>query len=164
MFKIVTQLMAALMVLMVSAANASEEKTMAQDFTLKSLSGENLRLQEMRGDVILVNFWATWCGPCRKEMPYLDELHQEFADLGFSVLGVNVEQDSNLATDFINELEVSFPVLFDNKQQVSELYKVDAMPMTVMIDRNGYQRVLHRGYVDGDEEIYRKIIKELIRE
>jgi len=146
------------------AVAANETKTLASDFTLKSQSGENLRLEEMRGDVILINFWASWCGPCRKEMPYLDELQSEFSGLGFTVLGINVEEDSNSAKEFIAELQVKFPVLFDNKQLVSELYNVDAMPTTVMVDRNGYQRLLHRGYVEGDEVAYRKIIKELIRE
>jgi len=155
-----------IVILMVSTGSvaAAEMKSLASDFTLKSHNGENLRLEEMRGDVVLINFWASWCGPCRKEMPYLDDLQKDFAGLGFTVLGINVEEDSNSAIEFIDELKVSFPVLFDNKQLVSEMYKVDSMPMTVMIDRNGYQRLLHRGYVEGDEVAYRAIIKELIRE
>jgi len=143
---------------------ATETKSLAIDFTLKAASGENIRLEEMRGDVILINFWASWCGPCRQEMPYLDDLQKDFSNLGFTVLGINVEQDSGSAKAFIDELKVSFPVLFDNKQLVSQLYKVDSMPMTVMIDRNGFSRLVHRGYVEGDEVAYRTIIKELIRE
>jgi len=148
----------------VGTVAAKESKTLASDFTLKSQSGENVRLEEMRGDVILINFWASWCGPCRKEMPYLDDLQKDFSNLGFTVLGINVEENSDSAKDFIDELKVSFPVLFDNKQLVSQLYKVDSMPMTVMIDRNGFSRLIHRGYVDGDEVAYRTVIKELIRE
>jgi len=147
-----------------SSAYANEVKQLAKDFTLKALSGENLRLEEMRGDVILINFWASWCGPCRQEMPYLDELQTDFGDLGFTVLGINVEENSRHAKDFINEVKVNFPVLFDNKQLVSELYNVDSMPMTVMVDRHGYQRLIHRGYEEGDEVAYRQVIKELIRE
>ncbi|SFD47796.1 TlpA family protein disulfide reductase [Pseudoalteromonas denitrificans] len=143
---------------------ADQAKSAAADFTLKSQSGENLRLQEMRGEVVLINFWASWCGPCRQEMPYLEKIQQKYHDLGFTVLGINVEEDSTAAKALLKELSVSFPILFDDKNTVSEMYKVDAMPMTVLVDRDGYQRYLHRGYQSGDEVKYQKIIKALLRE
>ena len=83
----------------------------APDFALKSSSGENLRLSEYRGDVVMINFWATWCGPCRQEMPLLDELYSRYQRVGFNLLGVNIDDDSNRAMAMINELGVSFPVL-----------------------------------------------------
>ena len=107
----------------------------APDFVLKSSSGENLRLSEYRGDVVMVNFWATWCGPCRQEMPLLDELYSRYQRVGFSLLGVNIDDDSRKAMNMIAELGVSFPVLFDSRKEVSKLYEVDAMPVTVIIDR-----------------------------
>jgi peroxiredoxin len=101
----------------------------APDFALKSSSGENLRLSEYRGDVVMINFWATWCGPCRQEMPLLDELYSRYQRVGFNLLGVNIDDDSGRAMDMINELGVSFPVLFDATKEVSRLYQVDAMPV-----------------------------------
>jgi peroxiredoxin len=100
----------------------------APDFALKSSSGENLRLSEYRGDVVMINFWATWCGPCRQEMPLLDELYSRYQRVGFNLLGVNIDDDSGRAMDMIKELGVSFPVLFDATKEVSRLYQVDAMP------------------------------------
>lgn len=145
------------------AASAELDKS-APDFTLKSLSGENVRLKELTGQVVLVNFWASWCGPCRKEMPLLDELHSKYNDLGFTVLGINVEQQNQKAKDFITELNVSFPVLLDDENTVSKLFDVEAMPTTVIIDRNSTLRYLHYGYKAGDEKLYKKMVKALIRE
>ena len=85
----------------------------------------------------MVNFWATWCGPCRQEMPLLDELYSRYERVGFSLLGVNIDDNSSKAMNMVSELGVSFPVLFDSSKEVSKLYEVDAMPVTVLIDREG---------------------------
>ena len=146
---------------LVSAASVSGP---APNFTLKSLSGKNLKLSEMTGNVVLINFWASWCGPCRQEMPLLNDLHNKYEPLGFTVLGVNVEEQSDAARGFINDYPVDFPVLLDNKNQVSKLYNVVAMPTTVVVDRDGNLRFLHKGYKPGDEQEYRKMVKKLIRE
>lgn len=143
---------------------AGELNKPAPDFTLKSLDGNNLKLSEQAGNVILLNFWASWCGPCRKEMPLLNELHNKYQPLGFSVIGLNVEQDTQLAEKFIRERAVDFPILFDPANSVSKKYDVVAMPTTVMIDRNGNMRYLHKGYKEGDEKQYRSMIKQLVRE
>ncbi|WP_394228861.1 TlpA family protein disulfide reductase [Pseudoalteromonas spongiae] len=145
-------------------ATSAELNKSAPDFTLKALSGDNVRLKELSGQVVLINFWASWCGPCRKEMPLLDELHAKYSDLGFTVLGVNVEQQNQKAKEFINELNVSFPILLDEQNTVSKLYDVEAMPTTVVIDRNSNLRYVHYGYQAGDEKLYKKMVKALIRE
>ncbi len=147
-----------------AAFGAKEVSGPAPDFTLKSLSGKNMKLSEMRGTVILLNFWASWCAPCRLEMPLLTQLHDKYKDLGFTVLGVNVEEDSNMARRYIAERPVDFPVLLDNTNKVSKLYKVVAMPTTVVIDRDGNMRFLHQGYKPGDEKKYKRMVKKLIRE
>lgn len=136
----------------------------APDFVLKTDSGENLRLEEQRGDVILLNFWASWCGPCRQEMPILEELHQRYERAGFKVLGINVEQDLEAAKRYLSKVDVSFPILYDPTSIAGEAYNVDAMPTTIMIDRDGNMRYLHRGFKPGYEDNYRAEIKELIRE
>lgn len=136
----------------------------APDFTLKSQSGKNLKLSEYAGNVVMLNFWASWCGPCRKEMPLLNDLHNKYEALGFVVLGVNVEEQSRQAKSFIADSPVDFPILFDSNNTVSKQYDVIAMPTTVLIDRNGTMRYLHKGYKAGDEKKYKKMVKKLVRE
>ncbi|MDQ2076632.1 TlpA disulfide reductase family protein [Marinimicrobium sp. ABcell2] len=144
------------------AAGAHAEP--APDFTLKTDSGENLRLAEQRGKVVMINFWASWCAPCREEMPILDELYQRYERAGFTLFGVNVEQDNRAAKRFLEDVGVSFPILYDPTSEVSRKYQVSAMPTTVMVDRDGQVRYVNRGYRPGDEEKYRAQIRELIRE
>jgi thiol-disulfide isomerase/thioredoxin len=131
---------------------------------LKSNSGENIRLKELKGNVVLLNFWASWCGPCRKEMPELEKLYKKYQRLGFTVLGVNVETESSAANKILKKSPVSFPVLYDTENTASKLYNVNAMPTTVIIDRSGNMRFLHLAYKAGYEEMYEKQIKQLIRE
>jgi peroxiredoxin len=136
----------------------------APDFVLKSADGSNLRLSEYRGDVVMINFWATWCGPCRQEMPLLDDLYSRYNRVGFSLLGVNIDDDSTRAMEMAKELGVSFPVLFDERKEVSRLYQVEAMPVTVLVDREGKVRHVHLGYKPGYEEKYLTQIRSLLRE
>ena len=136
----------------------------APDFTLKTLDGPNLRLEEHRGEVLLINFWASWCGPCRQEMPVLDRLHQRYEDTGFAVWGINVEGEVEPAQKLVDKTQVTFPVLIDEGQAVSELYDLEAMPSTVVVDRDGVVRYIHRGYKPGDEAKYVEVVKKLIRE
>jgi len=147
-----------------SLASSGMEGQPAPDFALKSSSGENLRLSEYRGDVVMINFWATWCGPCRQEMPLLDELYTRYQRVGFNLLGVNIDDDSRRAMKMIDELGVNFPVLFDARKEVSKLYEVEAMPVTVLVDREGTVRHVHHGYKPGYEEKYLDQIRSLLRE
>ncbi len=143
---------------------ANAKRTAAPDFTLKSRDGKNVRLSDLRGQVVLLNFWASWCGPCRQEMPILDAIHNKYKDLGFSVLGVNLDAKSKKAINYLKDTPVSFPVLYDPKGDVSSQYGVQAMPSTVIIDKDGNVRFLHEGYKSGYEDDYRKQIKSLLRE
>ena len=136
----------------------------AQDFTLPSSSGENVRLAEQRGQVVMLNFWASWCGPCRQEMPLLDEMSKRYSSAGFVLYGVNVEEDNTDAKKLIQQLGVTFPILYDAESKASSLYNVDAMPTTVLIDKKGEIRFVNRGYKPGDENKYRDQIRELIKE
>jgi peroxiredoxin len=146
------------------SAHADISEGVAPDFTLKSDTGENLRLSEFRGEVVMINFWASWCGPCRQEMPLLDELYTQYQPLGFTILSVNVEEDSTQAKQMLKDIPVNFPVLYDNQSEVSKLYKVVAMPSTVLVDRDGKVRYLHQGYKPGYEEAYQQQVRALIRE
>ena len=143
---------------------ADTSRHLAPDFTLKSHTGENMKLSELRGDVVMINFWASWCGPCRQEIPLLDELYNQYKPMGFTILGVNVEEDPEQAKRVLEEISVSFPVLFDTRSQVSKLYNLEAMPSSVMIDRDGNVRYLHHGYRPGYEQTYQQQVRALIRE
>jgi peroxiredoxin len=136
----------------------------APDFTLKSAAGENIKLSELRGQVVLINFWASWCGPCRQEMPLLDQMYQKYSPLGFTLLGVNVEQDTKDAQRMLKDTPVTFPILFDAQNEVSKLYDVTAMPSTVLVDRDGRVRYVHKGYQPGHENEYQTQIRALVRE
>jgi peroxiredoxin len=145
-------------------AAAVAPASMAPDFTLRTMGGPNLRLQEQRGQVVLVNFWATWCGPCRKEMPHLNRLYEKYRGSGFTLLGVNVDDDARNAVELAGKLGVKFPVLLDTDKKASKLYDLSAMPATVLIDRDGRVRYVHRGYLDGYEDTYDKQIRELLKQ
>jgi peroxiredoxin len=136
----------------------------APDFTLRTLNGPNLRLQEQRGRVVLINFWATWCGPCREEMPQLNRLYDKYRHSGFTLLGVNVDEDLRNVSTVAGQLGVKFPVLLDTDKQVSKLYEMNAMPATLLIDRDGKVRYLHRGYRPGFEQTYDQQIRELLKD
>ena len=146
-------------------ASHAEEKMPAPDFTLKSLSGKNIKLSEQRGDVVMINFWASWCGPCLQELPALEHLHQRYKDLGFTLLGVNVEQDLKEAKEYLKKVGVTFPILFDVTNQVSDTYAINGMPTTYLVDRDGNLRKLYVGYQPGtSEETYQQEIKALLKE
>lgn len=136
----------------------------APDFTLRTMKGPNLRLQEQRGQVVMVNFWATWCGPCRQEMPHLNKLYDKYKSSGFVLLGVNIDDDAAKATDLATKLGLRFPVLLDTDKRVSRTYDMNAMPATLLIDRDGKVRYIHRGYRDGVELTYDQQIRELVKE
>jgi peroxiredoxin len=143
---------------------AGELTGAAPDFHLQRRGGGEVSLSDLRGQVVMINFWATWCGPCREEMPHLEALHQRYEDLGFTLLGVNVEQDSRLSDKFLAETPVTFDILFDPENRVSELYDVIAMPSTVLVDREGNLRFIHHGYKAGYESEYQSQVRALLRE
>ena len=147
-----------------TAAAAALTSAPAPDFTLHSVAGSNLRLQEQRGQVVMLNFWASWCAPCRQEMPQLDRLYEKYHAAGFQLLGVNVDEDVRNAAGVSSKLGLHFPVLLDTEKKVSRLYDLSTMPSTVLIDRDGRVRYIHRGYKDGYEQTYDEQIRELLRE
>ena len=149
----------------IAAENNHEPlKTPAADFTLKSNTGENIRLEELAGQVIFINFWASWCGPCRKELPELEELYLRYKDLGFIILAISNDNDIEKARKFFEPLNLSYPILFDNKQNVSGLYRVKAMPSSFLVDREGFIRYQHKGFKKKFISIYDEEIRELVKE
>lgn len=155
---------AAFAMTLASQSSFLKAKELAPDFMLKSKESGNIRLSEQRGNIVLVNFWASWCGPCREELPKMEELYQKYKGLGFEILSVNVDEVASKADLLLDNIEVSFPVLYDTSGEVSKLYDVNAMPTTVIIDRDGNQRLIHLGYRAGDEKKYEKALKLLMKE
>jgi peroxiredoxin len=149
--------------LTIAPAHAIAPAAAAPDFTLHTMNGPNLRLAEQRGRVVMVNFWATWCGPCRQEMPHLNRLYEKYRASGFVLLGVNVDDDAANAVALARKLGIAFPVLLDTDKGVSKLYDLSTMPSTVLIDRDGTVRYVHRGYLTGYEDTYDRQIRELLK-
>ena len=154
----------ALAVLLAVPAAEAATPAVAGDFALPARDGGTVRLSQLRGQVVMINFWATWCGPCRQEMPLLEQLHAKYESLGFTLLGVNVEPDSAQAQDWLKRVPVTFPIVFDRDNKVSAQFGVEAMPSTVLIDREGRVRHVHRGYKPGDETQYADLIRSLVKE
>ena len=115
---------------------ADDSKRQRADFTLSDLQGKSWHLRELKGKVVLVNFWATWCPPCRKEMPDLDALYQKFKDQGFVVLSISDEEAAKVAP-FITERKISYPVLLDPGRKVNEAFVVEGIPKSFVYDRDG---------------------------
>jgi len=162
--KLIKFLTAALLTLAAHGAlSAVVLQSKAPDFTLHTMAGTNLRLQEQRGKVVMINFWATWCGPCQQELPRLNQLYEKYRAAGFVLLGVNVDDDVKHAGDVATKLGLKFPVLLDTDKALSHLYDLSTMPSTLIIDRDGKVRYLHRGYLAGVENDYDKQILELLK-
>jgi peroxiredoxin len=150
--------------LIVSGAATAAGDGPAPTFTLPARGGSTIQLSQFKGQVVMINFWASWCVPCRKEMPLLETIYKKYKPLGFTLIGVNVEPDQKDAEKFLAQTPVTFPVLFDAKSQVSGLYNVQVMPTTVFIDRKGNVRMVHQSYQDGAENQYMDQIRTLLRE
>lgn len=109
----------------------------APDFVLPVLGGETMKLSDLRGQGVVLNFWGTWCPPCREEMPALDSAHQKFKDKGVQVIGVNIGESDVVVSSFMEKYQLSFPMLMDRNSEISRLYQVGNLPQTVFIDGEG---------------------------
>ena len=143
----------------------AKEGFAAPDFTLDLLGGGKVTLSDLRGKVVLVNFWTSSCPPCRLEMPAIEKTYRSYRDLGFVVIGLNLtDQDSEqAAAKFVNEVGVTFPIALDRDNTVGNLYRVNALPTSYFIDRKG----LIRSVVVGgpmSEALIQSKVEELLRE
>jgi thiol-disulfide isomerase/thioredoxin len=149
-------------------AMAGSTMAPAPEFTLPVRGGNTMTMSKLKGQVVMINFWASYCGPCRQEMPLLEKMHQKYKSVGFTLLGVNVDEEVKDAEAWLSKMQspVSFPILLDQKHVVREQYKSygEVMPMSVFIDRKGNIRNIHRGYKPGDENAYLDQIRALLKE
>lgn len=136
----------------------------ASDFALRSLGQENIRLSEQLGEVVILNFWATWCGPCRQEMPLLDAIYSKYRRAGLVLLSINIDEDEEQAAEMAETLGVTYPVLMDARNEVAKAYELGTLPLTVLIDREGTVRYLSEGFKPGYEKRYTDKLRELLNE
>lgn len=144
---------------------APQKGFLAPDFSLETLDGKTVTLSELRGKPILLNLWASWCGPCRLEMPAMEVVYQDYKDEGFIILALNVtSQDSvSAARNFVLELGLTFPILLDYTGSVSQLYQLRAFPTSFFIDRDGIiQEVVLGGPMS--EALLRTRVERLLKE
>ncbi len=155
-----------IMFLAIFNLSANEVDAPAPDFTLKNLDGVDVSLSDFKGKVVVLDFWASWCGPCREEFPFLIELAKENIDKDFTILAVNIDTKIENCKKFIDKQKEKplFPILSDTKGKIPELYKVENMPTTYIIDRSGQVRFIHKGFAESYKEEYRKQIEYLLSE
>ncbi|WP_316571301.1 redoxin domain-containing protein [Neobacillus sp. YIM B06451] len=118
-----------------AVAQGVKEGAKAPDFELKTLTGETVKLSSLKGKKVMLNFWATWCGPCKAEMPAMEQLYKE-ADDNVAILGVNIDPQLDVK-GFVLENGITFPILLDEKDEVNTTYQIISIPTTFFIDSNG---------------------------
>ena len=146
--------------------NRLETPVVAPDFSLEDIDGEQQALSDYHGKVIMLNFWATWCPPCRREIPSMESIYLDLGDKGFVVLGVNEFETPDHVFAYTGQLSVfpTFPILFDLDSKVSELYGVKGLPTTLLINRQGQVVYRAAGGRDFDHPEVRAIVEELLTE
>lgn len=136
----------------------------APDFALHGFAGDNVRLSEHRGEVVVLTFWSSRCGPCGAQLELLNRSFVTYRSAGLSIYGVSVDDDPRRARDFVRAHHVSFQMLMDPQKDVSRLYQVDNLPMTVLIDRSGTVRRVFRDFGPRDEALYLRELRQLLNE
>lgn len=142
----------------------AEKVIRAPDFNLEDLTGKRPGLKGFRGKAIFLNFWATWCIPCRQEMPMMEKLHREFKGQGLEVVAINIKENKKEARKFVDELRLTFAVLLDKDGKVSEEYGAWAIPLSYFINRRGEFVGKLEGSRKWDGEDARAFFRELLRE
>lgn len=155
--------------LIAATAHASEpsggsgKRAAAPLFSVAADSGQ-VALGDFKGRVVLVDFWASWCGPCRQSFPWLNEMQSRHGGDGFVVIGVNLDEERSAAQRFLKELPASFRIGYDPEGKVAESYQVKGMPSSYLIDRQGRMRVAHVGFREKDKQALETEIKALLNE
>ncbi len=137
----------------------------ASDFTLRDIDGQSVSLSELKGKVVVMSFWATWCGPCKEEMPHLQKMYSELQEKGLTVLSIATDdaRSSSRVKPFIKKNGYAFPVLLDRDSTVIGTYNPPkTLPYTVVVDQKGDVVKRHSGYNPGDEDDLRQVVEGLL--
>jgi thiol-disulfide isomerase/thioredoxin len=148
----------------VRIAASSEPAMPAPDITLTADTGSPIRLSELKGRVALVDFWASWCIPCRTSFPAIDGLQKELRDKGFTVIAVNVDEDRRNAEQFLSTRPHTMTVAFDPRGKAAEAFKLKGMPSSILVDRHGNIRFTHMGYTEKTLAQFRLEVLQLLGE
>lgn len=153
-----------LALLHVSVAAALTTGEPSADFTLPSADGSGVRLTDFRGKVVYLDFWASWCGPCRHTLPWMNSLQKKYGDRGFEVIAVNIDKDAAKAKQMLHDITPQFLVLYDGSGEVAKKYSLPTMPSSFLIDQQGKIVLIHPGFREEDaSDIEQKISALLIR-
>lgn len=152
----------ALMCMLVCSTNGVQTAQTENDFTLTSIDGEEITLSKLKGQVVLVDFWATWCPPCRNSIPAFSRLYAKYHDQGFTVLGISTEDRSALAR-YRDEHNIPYPILLGTKE-VFRMYQVSAIPTMFIFDKNGVQKRKQVGYAPEVEQGLVTLIDSLLKQ
>lgn len=137
----------------------------APDFNLPRLdSGQPVSLSSLRGKVVYVDFWASWCAPCAVSLPALQNLHDELQPQGFEVVAINLDDTRAQAERFLEQLDIDYPVVFDAEKSTPQRYRIAGMPTAFLVDRSGNLRVTHTGFKSGDQHKLKQQIQQLLQE
>jgi len=161
---------AALLLLLTSACVASDNAgpprvgAPAREYEATTLDGESVTLESLRGTVVLLNLWATWCTPCRQETPYLQSVYEENKDRGFEIVGISM--DTGDAADdvamFVDDFQVTYTILHDPSMKGMELYQVLGLPATFLIDREGVLRWMRYGPIPEDDPVFLQALEDVL--
>jgi len=133
----------------------------APSFSVKTDTG-NITLEDMRGQVVYVDFWASWCAPCRKSFPWLNEMQAKYGSHGLTIIGVNVDKDKNLAENFLKKTPARFKMVYDPEGNLATKYKLVGMPSAYLIDKNGKIQHSHIGFRESKKLSYEESIQHLL--
>jgi thiol-disulfide isomerase/thioredoxin len=154
----------ALALLVASTASALTLGDAPPAIDMPDRAGAKVDLNELRGNVVLVDFWASWCGPCREEMPVLEQLHKKYAKQGLVIIGINIDNNSKKMNNFLKGTPVSFRIVHDRKLNVASKYEPGTMPSSYFIGRDGKIRYVHEGFRKKDAAELEERIKTLLAE
>ncbi len=146
--------------------HAQKPGLLAPGFSIPTSDSTAVSLSEFKGSVVILDFWASWCKPCRKELPYLSTIYDANREHGLVILAINLDKDRRKADKFLAKLEEDLPfsVIYDSRQITPKLYSLEGMPTTVIIDRQGVVRFRHTGFSDSHMEKYASEVALLIGE
>ncbi|MCB9611946.1 MAG: TlpA family protein disulfide reductase [Sandaracinus sp.] len=147
----------------VTTASALDEGQRAPEIGLRTPDGQTIRMSDLRGKVVVVDFWASWCAPCREELPVLQRLHEQYGERGVVVVGVGIDRNERDFRAFKERMGLTFPVVHDGAHAVAGRYEPPRMPSTFLIDRNGVIRHIHEGYRSSNARELESQIQAMLR-
>ncbi|MDH5183222.1 MAG: TlpA family protein disulfide reductase [Gammaproteobacteria bacterium] len=151
----------ALLLMPMASSQAANYK--APNFSLKTLDKKTIKLSSYKGKVVYLDFWASWCEPCRKSFPWMRKLQSKYKKQGLRVITINLDKDKAELKRFLRDFRINFPVGLDPNGKVAQRYRVKAMPSSYLIDRKGRVRYVHLGFLQKDEKKTEERIKKLLK-